>query len=158
MQARSPLRSLLVALVILTIAVPARPCSWAKGYFYQITQLRGRVVGAKIGPLQYARWLRQSFVRRKVKLTLYEYRWPIRARDDMPLVKATETDAHGNFDFGVLKQGHYTLIADDEGWRHSDWFDVEIRSLSRETASVTIEISPHFPDCKGGHEFIVNTK
>ncbi|MBI3646991.1 MAG: hypothetical protein HY233_13670 [Acidobacteriales bacterium] len=76
----------------------------------------------------------------------------------MPLVKATETDSHGHFDFGVLETGHYTLIVDDEGWGHSNWFDVEIESLTQKTVSVTIDISPHFPDCKGGHEFIVNTK
>jgi hypothetical protein len=83
-------------------------------------------------------------------LTWYEYRWPIRAQNDMPLVKGTETDSKGNFEFGVLKDGHYTLVVDDEALGNSDWFDVEIKSLPRETVSVTIDISPNFPDCKGG--------
>jgi hypothetical protein len=68
------------------------------------------------------------------------------------------TDDHGNFDFGVLNEGHYTLIVDDAGWGSSEWFDVEIKSLPKQTDSVTIDVSPHFPDCKGGHEFIVDTK
>ena len=150
-----PKRHLFPLLLFLFVA-HAYPCSFAHGYFYRVTELQGRVVGAKLGPLQYARWLRQSFARKKVTLTLYEYRWPIHTRGDMPLVKAIETDSHGGFRFGPLKPGHYTLIVEDHRWESSDWFDIEITSLPHKTASVTIDISPHFPDCKGGHEIIAN--
>jgi hypothetical protein len=147
----------MVAVFVLFVAAQAYPCSWTTGYFYQVTRLRGKVVGAKIGPLQYARWLRQSFARSGAKLTVYQYRWPIHSRSEMPFVKTTEADSHGNFDFGVLEPGHYTLIVDDAVWRHSDWFDFEVTTTPRETLSVTIDISPHFPDCKGGHELIVKS-
>ena len=76
----------------------------------------------------------------------------------MSLVKKAVADREGNFDFGSLNQGHYTLVVDDARWGHSDWFDVEITKLPRETESVIVDISPNFPDCKGGHEFIVNSK
>lgn len=76
----------------------------------------------------------------------------------MPLVKAMETDADGKFDFGSLDEGHYTLIVDDEVWGSSEWFDVEIKNLPQRTASVTIDISPVTPDCKGGHEFVVSPR
>jgi hypothetical protein len=151
-------RVLVLAATILSIVTQANPCTWAKGYFHQVTRLRGRVVGAKLGPLQYVGWLRQSFVRKHVRLTLYSYRWPIKARGDMPLVKAVAADGHGNFDFGALNEGHYTLIVDDAGWHSSDWFDVEIKNLPQQTDSVTIDVSPDFPDCTGGHEFIANKK
>jgi hypothetical protein len=100
---RSLPRLLLVAALIPFVVAQAYPCSWAKGYFYQVTRLRGKVVGAKLGPLQYARWLRQSFARSGAKLTVYEYRWPIHSRSDMPLIKATQADSHGSFDFGRLQ-------------------------------------------------------
>ncbi len=151
-------RSTIVAALILLIAGPVYPCTWAKGYFYQFTQLRGKVVGAKLGPLQYARWLRQSFTRNNVTLMLYQYRWPIKSREEMPFVAVTRTDKNGSFDFGQVKSGHYSLIVEDQGWGRSDWFDVEIINLPRKTASVTVDISPHFPDCKGGHELVIRTK
>ncbi len=151
-------RSTLVLTAILLLAVlQAYPCSWARGYFYQVTALRGKVVGAKIGPMQYIRWLRQSFTRRSVTLSLYRYRWPITRREDMPLVKTTSTDSAGSFDFGPLQSGHYTMILDDGEWGHSDWFDVEVKDLPHKTKSITIDISPTFPDCKGGHEFIASS-
>ena len=148
---------LLIAFFILVVVAQAYSCSWATGYFHQVTRLRGTVVGAKIGPLQYVRWLRQSFVKSGAKLTVYEYHWPIRSRSDMPVIKAIEADSRGSFDFGTLPSGHYTLIVDDHRWGHSDWFDFETAKLPKETSSVTIDISPHFPDCKGGHEFLTKS-
>jgi hypothetical protein len=147
----------LIATVLLLLS-PAHPCEWQTGYFYQVTGLRGKVVGARLGPLQYAGWLRQSFVRKHAELTLYSYRAPITARSDMPLVKKSTADDDGKFDFGSLNQGHYTLIVDDASWGISTWFDVEIKILPRQTESVTLDISPNFPDCKGGHEFVINSK
>jgi hypothetical protein len=149
----------LLAVMILVISVEqARPCNWARGYFYQLTRLQGGVVGAKLGPLQYSRRLRQAFTRNKVKLTLYEYRWPINARNDMPVMKTVDTDSSGKFDFGVLPDGHYALVLDDQNWGNATWFDVELKRLPKETATVVIDISPNFPDCQGGHEFIVKSK
>jgi hypothetical protein len=153
---RSPHTGHLFPFLLVLLAVHAYPCSFAHGYFYQVAELEGRVAGAKLGPLQYARWLRQSFTRNKVSLTLFEYRWPIHARTDMPLVKTIETDNRGRFQFGSLKPGHYPLIVDDHRWGTSDWFDIEITTLPHKAASVIIDISPHFPDCKGGHEIIAN--
>jgi hypothetical protein len=150
-------RALTIAALVLITVAQGHTCEWARGYFYQVTALRGRVVGANMGPLQYVRWLRQSFARKHAKLTLYEYRWPVSGRSALSLVKSIETNANGGFDFGLIKTGHYTLIVDDEKLR-SDWFDVELKDLSPATESVTIDVSPHFPDCKGGHEFIVKAK
>jgi len=146
---------LFVVAVILIVVSKAYPCAWVNGYFYEVTQLRGKVVGARLGPLQYSRRLRQSFIRKKAKLSLYEYRWPIQAGDLIPLVKSTKTDDRGRFDFGTLSPGHYTLTIDDAERGSSDRFDVEITSMSSDTKSVTVDISPSFPDCKGGHEFVV---
>jgi len=146
-------------LVLLALLVPAQahPCSWAEGYFYQVSAVRGNVVGAKIGPLQYSGWLRQSFTRKNATLTLYQYRRPIKQRENMPLVKATRTDADGRSDFGEVAPGHYTLIVDDGDWGSSNWFDVEVKQQAKQTAAITIDVSPNFPDCKGGHEFIART-
>ena len=76
----------------------------------------------------------------------------------MPLVKVTETDPKGYFDFGEIAPGHYTLILDDGVWGTSDWFDVEVKQQPKQTVTVTIDVSPAFPDCSGGHEFIVKTR
>ena len=71
----------------------------------------------------------------------------------MRLVKAVKTDQHGWFDFGELPKGHYTLVID---WPsdYAQWFDVEITTLPKPTASVKIDVSPAYPDCTGGHEFL----
>jgi hypothetical protein len=89
-----------------------------------------------------------------VKLTLYDYRWPRVVSDWVP-VKSVNTDAHGKFDLGAIKPGHYTLRIDEEKWPHSDFFDVEIKGPPNPKESETIDISPVSPDCKAGHEFIV---
>jgi len=75
-----------------------------------------------------------------------------RVRSDLELVKTVETNSDGRFDFGPLKTGHYTLVIE------GDQFDVEIKDLPRLTESVTIDVSPIFPDCTGGHEFILKEK
>jgi hypothetical protein len=131
--------------------VHAGACTWAAGYFHQITALRGQVVGAKGGP----RWWRQSFARKGARLRLYEYRFPARLAD-LPLVKAVTADSHGRYDFGVVKSGHYTLVVDD--MRFFDASDVEVRADGPPTLSVTIDVSPVSPDCTGGHEFTVRTQ
>jgi hypothetical protein len=154
---RKLIESVLLFLFVLVILPQAHSCSWAEGYFYQVSALRGNVVGAKIGPLQYSRWLRQSFARKNAELTLYQYRRPLKQRDEMSLVKTTKTDVDGRFDFGEIAPGHYTLIVDDGDWGTANWFDVEVKQQAKQTVAVTIDVSPNFPDCKGGHEFIVRT-
>jgi hypothetical protein len=153
------MKSIAVAIAfLLFLGVPqAQPCSWAVGYFHQITVLKGQVVGSNIALFQPVRWLRQSFVRKRAKLTLYQYCWPC-ALNEMVPVKTVETDNDGKFDFGVLGPGHYTLVVDEKTWGRSDRFDVEVKDLPRSTESVTIDVSPNFPDCTGGHEFIVKMK
>jgi hypothetical protein len=101
----------------------------------------------------WPRWFRQRVVRDNVNARLYEYRWPLHGRREMPLVKAIKTDKRGRFDFGELPKGHYTLVID---WptEYAEWFDVEITTLPKPTTSVKIDVSPVYPDCTGGHEFM----
>lgn len=152
---KSPSNALLLLIAVLLVPTSAYPCTWPEGYFYQVSALRGNVVGARIGLLQHVRSLRQSFARKKALITLYEYRRPIKQRDEMLLVKTAKTDGNGYFDFGEVSPGHYTLIVDDHDWGTSEWFDVEVKQQARQTVAVMIDVSPAFPDCKGGHEFIV---
>jgi hypothetical protein len=151
-------RVLVIALVLLGLAPQANPCSWAIGYFHQVTQLRGGVVGAKLGILQNIGWLRQLFARKHAKLSLYSYSGPNERWSERPLVKTTETNNDGNFDFGALDNRHYNLVIEDTDWGSSDSFDVEVKHMEQRTESVVIDVSPFTPDCKGGHEFIVKTK
>ena len=143
-------RRAIVLAALLCLVYPAYPCSWAIGYFHQVTCLRGTVAGMNRG---WPRWLRQRVRRDNVNLRLYEYRWPLRDRSEMPLVKTVKTDNGGRFDFGELPEGHYTLVID---WpsEYGESFDVEIKKLSRPTTWVKIDVSPVYPDCTGGHEFI----
>ena len=88
-----------------------------------------------------------------LKLRRKAYRLVRGSDPEMPLVKAVKTDGSGRFDFGDLQEGHYTLVID---WpsESAGWFDVEIKKLPRPTTSVKIDVSPVYPDCTGGHEFI----
>jgi hypothetical protein len=74
----------------------------------------------------------------------------------MAPLKRIVTDAKGKFDFGALSPGHYTLVIEETEWPHSDWFNLEVKGPRNPSGSVTIDVSPVSPDCKGGHEFIVN--
>jgi hypothetical protein len=130
---------------------PCMACSWAVGYFHQVTVMRGRIVGGSWLPF---RWLRQSFGVSEATLTLYEYRWPAKIAE-LKKVAVIETDSHGNFDFGSTPHGHYSLQIDVKGSdRMGGLFDVEITDRVRTTKSVAIDVSPVHPDCTGGHEFI----
>jgi hypothetical protein len=77
--------------------------------------------------------------------------------NDRQLIKTVETDQHGNFDFGMIMEGHYTLIVD---WPsdYGDSYDVEIKKLPRATSFVKIDVSPVYPDCTGGHEFMASSQ
>ena len=140
-----------LASLLLLAVLQAHACTWAEGFFYQVTALRGQVVGATYHG--FPRWLRQSFAKKHAKMVLYEYRWPRPRNVIPPIVKTLETDGKGAFDFGPLRTGHYTLAIDGE-----DSFNVEIRELPKVTESVTIDVSPVYTDCTGGHEFNVRTK
>jgi hypothetical protein len=144
--------SAVVALIASVQAVYA--CTFATGYFHQITRLRGTVVGVNNGNLLHPfRWARQSVIRRNVKLTLFEYRWPINARSERPIVKVIKTDSNGGFDFGELPTGHYILEV-AAPWGGDSLFNVEIVSLPRPIDFQVIDISPAYPDCTGGHELV----
>jgi hypothetical protein len=92
------------------------------------------------------------------ELVLYEYRSyeDVRAKKADKIVARTKADANGWFDFGSLPAGHYTLIV--RGRNMADWVDVEIMPTGSQTDYVVFDISPNFPDCKGGHEFMVKRK
>ena len=154
---RNPSIRALLLIAASFVAIRAFPCSWVRGYFFQVSALRGTVVGADIGPLQYIRWLRQCFARKHAKLSLYQFPASATQRD-MPPIRSTRTDSKGHFDFGNVAPGHYTLIIYDDDWGWSDLFDVEVNPETEQTTSVTIDISPFFPDCKGGHEFFVRSR
>ena len=153
-------KSLIVCAVILLFAVAStNSCTLARGYFYQVTALRGQVVGIRSNfPGAFA-WIRHMFTRGHAKLKLYEYRFPTKdnypthSLSELPFVKEVDADENGKFDFGPLKTGHYTLIIEE-----GQWFDVEIIAMERATISVLIDVSPYWPDCKGGREFIIRTK
>jgi hypothetical protein len=127
-------------------------CSWAVGYFHQVTRLKGKVVGKSLGLVQF-RWLRRSFSVSGAELVLYEYQgWNWNSK---PLAHAV-ANSSGEFEFPSLREGHYTLQV--KGGGMEDWFDVEITNKVPVTKKVTIDISPNFPDCTGGHEVDVQAE
>jgi len=137
---------------MLTLGVLA--CTWTVGYFYQVTSLRGTVVGSKFPVLHSFRWFRQSVVRPQATLILYDYCWPCDVQSLAPL-KTVLTGTDGKFDFGILEPGHYYLRIDDEKGALSDWFLIEVKGPPNPKEWETIDISHAYPDCTGGHEFII---
>lgn len=150
---------LFVALALISClgATRARACSWAIGYFFQVTQLKGTVVGSNFPVLHSFRRFRQSFVRANTNLTLYKYCWPCDVRK-LSAIKKVVTDKEGKFDFGSLKPDHYILVITDGDDDLSDQFDVEVKGPPNKREFETIDISPNYPDCSGGHEFIIHSK
>jgi hypothetical protein len=152
------LRAGMMILMALLLLVPAAySCTWAEGYFHQVTRLRGTVVGVKNGDLRHRfRFLRQRVDVGQARLTLYDYpyRWTDGGKNR--IVKQVVADDHGDFDFDSLPVGHYTLLI--ASTRGEDMFDVQVTPLQKATASVTIDVSPNYPDCTGGHEFISTTE
>src|SRR5262249_61045 len=144
----------LTSAIALVIARAAYPCSWAVGYFHQVSRLHGIVVGVRNGDWRHMfSWFRHRAVIAGAKMTLYEYRWHVSSRDQFRIVKAVKTGTGGYFDFGELPDGHYHLVVDDS-WGGEDWLDVEIVERRQENR-VLIDVSPNYPDCSGGHEFLV---
>jgi len=143
----------MIVLALLLFEQAAYSCTWAEGYFYQVTCLRGTVVGVKNGDLRHPfRFVRQHVVVGQATLTLYEYpfRWGQGAKNQ--IMKRVVADDHGKFDFGTIPFGHYTLLIASP-WSE-DKFDVQVTPLAKATSSVTLDVSPNYPDCTGGHEFI----
>jgi hypothetical protein len=133
--------------LLLTACIPGHSCSWAVGYFHQVTAIRGQVISYtwRIKRLWGAVGVSDA------KLTLYEYRYPAKV-EDLKKIAEVMADSDGNFDFGLVPKGHYSLkIVSDQ---NDDWFDVEVIDAARKTAHVTIDTSPVSPDCSGGHKFI----
>lgn len=129
-------------------------CSWAIGYFEQVTALKGTVVGSNFPLLHRFRWFRRSIIRPRTKLAIYNYCFPCDVGKLTP-AKAVLADDHGKFDFGRVTPGHYYLwIADEEGGLY-DEFEIEVKQPIDPKQSVMIDISAAYPDCKGGHEFTV---
>ena len=125
-------------------------CSLVAGHFHQVTVIRGRVVGSWL-PF---RWLRQSFGVSDGTLTLYEYHAPAKVAE-RKAVAVVKTDAHGNFDFGSIPKGHYSLVVEvKDSDRMGGFFDVEVTDAVRSTKSIIVDVSPIHPDCTGGNEFI----
>jgi len=145
------------AVIVLILSFPTsriHACEWAIGYFYKVTSLRGTVVGSKFPVLSSFRWFRHAVVRSQATLTLYDYCWPCNLRNLVP-VKTAFAGNDGTFDFGNLKPGHYHLKIEDEKDSFSGLFEVEIIGRPNSRESEIIDISPAYPDCTGGHEFVV---
>ena len=133
----------------------AKACELARGYFYQVTSLKGRIVGRSLGPVQF-RWLRRMFSVSGAELTLYDYNQPFNWDHKPPAIARTQTTPAGEFEFGDIKEGHYRLEIHGES-RHS-LFDVEITNQVSKTKSILIDVSPIHPDCTGGHQFEVEAE
>ena len=146
---------LLIVIELIAVARATYPCSQALiGYFHQVTRLRGIVVGVNRGDLRHPfRWARQRVIRPDVKLTLYQYRWPFKSLNELPVVKVVKADRSGGFDFGTLPRGHYTVDINDP-WGGVSSFDIEIGSQLKPVNFEIIDISPIYSDCKGGQEFV----
>jgi len=134
MQTNRQIKLLIIASLCLATISPAHSCSLISGYFYQVTSLKGQVVGNQNFILQSIPWLRQCLGRNHAELTLYEYS-QTKSLATRPKLKTVTADSHGNFDFGRIPPGHYTLTIREPAWNNSDYFEVEIKSLPTPTAS-----------------------
>lgn len=124
MTARSLAVVILGILLVCTTRLVA--CGWAIGYFHQVTQVKGRVVGQSLGPVQF-QWLRRMFSISGAELDIYEYRRTGWSDVRTPLAHVV-ADKSGAFQFDQLKEGHYSLRV--RGGGLEDWFDVEINEQS----------------------------
>src|ERR1039458_3402743 len=134
----------------LALSTMCTACSLVMGHFHQVTAIRGRIVGKDLGLLGF-RWFRQTFRVNDATLTLYEYRSPAKV-EELKRVAAIKTDSYGDFDFGDIPKGHYSLDINVTGSdRLGGWFDVEITDSVKTTKNITIDVSPITPECTGGH-------
>lgn len=98
------------------------------------------------------RWLRKSFSVSNATLTLYEYH----AFALGPPLKLQSCGAfHGDFDFGSILKGHYSLVVEVKNTNQMGRsLDVEVTDTVKSTRVITVDVSPIMPDCTGGHELI----
>jgi len=69
--------ALCVFLVVALLTPAVFPCSLLEGYFYQVTRLRGTVVGVEDHDFRHPiRWMRQQVAVGNVVLSLYKYKSP----------------------------------------------------------------------------------
>jgi hypothetical protein len=139
-----------LAIALLVVVQPALSCSWAIGYFYQVKSLQGRIVGRERSFFN-SQWLRHRSYRPGAKLVLYRYEHPWNLQE-YNVVARTTADGNGNFSFGTITPGHYTLQVSSNPLQET--FDIELVDNKRATTSVLIDISPADPDCTGGHEIM----
>lgn len=153
---KSPLSSSLFAgILLLFIPKIALPCDLIHGYFYQVTSLRGTVVGVdRNDPRHMSEWFRHRTKRRHLSMKLMPYGLSAEQERKNSPIKIVESNPSGNFDFGPLHTGHYELLI-DTGWEDwgTDRYDVEVVSGPKPNKSVLIDVSPINPDCTGGHQF-----
>jgi hypothetical protein len=138
--------SVAILLFLLLHSENGLACSFAPGYFYQVTAIRGRIVS-------YTWRLRRlwgSVGVADATLTLYEYRFPANI-EDLKRISTVTTDSDGNFDFGPIPKGHYHLRIDAD--QMDNWFDVEVIDTVSKTDRIIVDVSPVAPDCTGGHKF-----
>jgi hypothetical protein len=87
-------------------------------------------------------------------LTLYDYPWSP-AVLDLKRIAQVKTNSNGAFDFGALREGHYSLGVSVEGSESlGGWFPVEVTNKVGSTEAILLDVSPMHPDCSGGQEFI----
>jgi hypothetical protein len=151
---RRRMAAVLISLLSVFLSPQTTSCTFPEGYFFQVMNLKGQVIGPSRSIWQSIRWWRQTVPLPNVKLILYVYCSPC-ILSNQTQVKSAVTTADGRFDFGSVKPGHYTLAITDDYSQHSDRFDVEIKGLPDPKQFEIINISPATPDCKGGHKFIV---
>jgi len=143
-------------LVFLLSSLPSaiNACSLSRGYFHQVTQLKGRVLGKSLGPLQF-QWLRRMFSVADADVVLYNYNPPF-PWDKRPAVARTKTNSAGYFELKNIKDGHYVL--EISNGKLFDSFDVEVTEKAKRTKFISIDVSPITPACTRGHEFDVQTE
>jgi Prealbumin-like fold domain len=140
----------LVAVSVLLLPGRVSACSLIP-HTYQVTQLKGRVVGRALGPLNF-KWLQRWFSVPGAELVVYHndsYPFDANAKP----VAQIKADSQGKFEFDGLKDGIYVLHVKHE--KLDDWFSVEVDRKAPTTSWITIDISPLQPDCSGGHVFDV---
>jgi len=129
-------------------------CSFPIGYFYQVSNLRGTIVGvANHDPRHESRLMRQRVTQEGLLVTLREYRWPVQDTSKLRVIAQTKTGKNGEFDLSNAPDGHFFLDIDTP-WG-DDSYSIQVAHHPQGNRSLLIDVSPVHPDCTGGHEFIV---
>ncbi|MDR3754764.1 MAG: hypothetical protein P4K93_06070 [Terracidiphilus sp.] len=142
-------------ILVLAVSVPlSYACSFPIGYFYQVSNLRGTIVGVANHDLRHeSRLMRQRVTQEGLLVTLREYRWPVEDKGKLRIIARTKTGKNGEFDLSNAPDGHYFLDIDTL-WG-GDTYTIQIVHRLQRNQSVLIDVSPVYPDCTGGHEFVI---